>query len=148
MSSFELIIARGPSSDEGTFGVATLGDQSWTSLELPWRENATNISCIPHGQYKTAKVYSPRFSQLVFLLLNVPGRSEVEMHPANWAGDMAKGYFSNLRGCITLGQERGSIVTPTGREQSAVMRSGAAIRQLMQAVGAGTLTITIADSNS
>lgn len=62
------------------------------TIELPWRDNATGVSCIPAGSYKLAKRWSPKYKWHVHVL-NVPKRFWILMHPAN---DAAK----ELRGCI------------------------------------------------
>ena len=138
-----LKIARGDSTDEGTFGVATLGGKTYVSLELPDRDNAEGVSRIPSGTYKTERIYSAHFNRRVFRLLDVPGRSEIEIHPANWAGDTEKDWHSDLRGCITLGMQRASIQNPEGRMQAAVLKSTIAIDALDAAVGDDALDVEI-----
>lgn len=53
---------------------------------------------IPTGRYRVVNYDSPRFQRLVPLLLEVPGRTAIEMHGAN--------YPQQLDGCIGVGQER------------------------------------------
>lgn len=77
-------------------GVKTLG-----SLELPWKENAVNISCIPKGEYIVKTTYSPTFSRDMWEIMNVPNRKGVRIHAAN--------YFYQIQGCIALGLARGDI---------------------------------------
>ena len=138
-----LHIARGPSTDEGTFGVATLDNSTWVSLELPDRSNKPDISCIPKGTYKTVFIYSPHFNRKVYRLLDVPGRENVEIHPANWAGDTSLGWHSDLKGCITLGLEEVTIPNPKGKVQAAVYKSTVAIDDLEDEVGDDTLEVII-----
>ena len=77
----------------GTNGALLLnGDRVCSTIELPWKENAPRISCIPEGIYELKKRYSQRFGKH-FQLLNVPGRSYILIHPANDA-------LKELRGCI------------------------------------------------
>ena len=64
------------------------------TLELPWKENKTNISCIPTGEYKVVQRYTKKFGSH-FHLLDVPGRKWILIHPAN--------YVRELRGCIAPG---------------------------------------------
>lgn len=138
-----LHIARGPSTDEGTFGVAQLDNQTWVSLELPDRDNAPNVSRIPAGTYDTDLVYSAKFQRMVFRLEDVPGRSNVEIHPANWAGDVSKGFYSDLHGCITIGVRRGTLQNPNKRVQNAVMASAQAMDRLEAMVGQEELQVVI-----
>lgn len=44
------------------------------TLELPWKNNENNISCIPEGKYKCIPYLSPKFKKDVWLVLDVPGR--------------------------------------------------------------------------
>lgn len=62
------------------------------SLELPWRDNLNNISCIPEGTYDCEKVVSPNHG-LCVLLKDVPNRTAILIHAGNFAasGDALKG---------------------------------------------------------
>ena len=51
------------------------------TLELPWKENRRNISRIPAGEYEAIKYYSPKHKRIVILLLDVPDRTNIEIHP-------------------------------------------------------------------
>lgn len=62
------------------------------TIELPWRDNINQHSCIPEGVYKITKRYSKRFKNH-FCLVNVPNRSLILIHPANNA-------LKELKGCI------------------------------------------------
>jgi hypothetical protein len=64
------------------------------TLELPWKDNQRRISCIPEGTYKAIKHRSPKFGESVWIQ-NVPNRSEILIHPAN--------YVRQLLGCIAPG---------------------------------------------
>ena len=48
------------------------------TLERPWINNATSISCIPSGIYKFKRDTHGRFQW--FRLLDVPGRTNIEFH--------------------------------------------------------------------
>jgi hypothetical protein len=61
-------------------------------IELPWRGNQRNISCVPEGIYELVPRYSKKFKNHL-ILRNVPGRSLILFHPANNA-------LKELRGCI------------------------------------------------
>lgn len=92
-------LTRTDHTDEGTFGVLRFGPSVLYSLELPWRDNRRQRSCIPVGSYECALVNSPRFGR-VYGVANVPGRSHVLIHAANLAGDVDMGYKTQLHGCI------------------------------------------------
>ena len=78
-----------------TLGRLSYGDFKCFTLELPWRHNAEDISCIPHGQYLAEKYHSPTKGD-VLLLLGVENRTYIEMHAGN--------YTRDVLGCILLGQ--------------------------------------------
>ena len=97
------------STDEGTFGIIMFKNKYLFTLELPNRDNKPNISCIPTGIYDVSLRYSPHFHKKLYHLHNVLNRSYIMIHPANFAGDVSKGYKSQLSGCIALGKEIGKI---------------------------------------
>lgn len=65
------------------------------TLELPWRGNRRNESCVPIGVYSLKWTYSPGFRRRTWELTDVPGRDGIRIHPAN--------YIRELRGCIAPG---------------------------------------------
>lgn len=64
------------------------------SLELPWKDNQRNVSCIPIGTYQMIKHDSPKFGKC-FWLQHVEERSEILIHGAN--------FYTDLRGCMAPG---------------------------------------------
>ena len=62
------------------------------TIELPWKNNKRNISCIPEGVYEIEPRFSKRFKHHL-IVKNVTGRSYILFHPAN---DAKK----DLEGCI------------------------------------------------
>ncbi|OPB97914.1 DUF5675 family protein [Elizabethkingia occulta] len=62
------------------------------TIELPWHNNRRKVSCIPEGRYGLLKRHSPKFGWHISVL-NVPGRSAILFHPANYA-------LKELQGCI------------------------------------------------
>lgn len=69
----------------------------FATLELPWRQNAPKISCIPAGRYQVVFAWSDRWNRLVPWLVGVPHRSAIEMHVGNVPRD--------TDGCIIVGSE-------------------------------------------
>ena len=65
-------------------------------LELPYKDNKRNISCIPKGTYKVEKTYSPSFKKSLYLVKDVSNRSGIRIHVAN--------FNYQLRGCLAPGQ--------------------------------------------
>ena len=68
------------------------------TLERPWLDNQTKISCIPLGTYQGQVQPSPHFNRDLPELLDVPGRSQILMHVGNTTKDTL--------GCILLGLSR------------------------------------------
>ena len=103
------VTLRQQSTDQGTFGILyTLGFKCYT-LELPWRDNKSNLSCIPKGTYAVHWTYSPHFKRYMYQITGVTGRAGIRIHSANYAGDVTKGYRSHLYGCIALGKRIGIL---------------------------------------
>ena len=68
---------------EGTQGVLEWnGTIVCYTIELPWLGNQRRISCIPEGEYFLQLRFSPKF-KWHFLLMDVPGRDLILIHPAN-----------------------------------------------------------------
>lgn len=64
------------------------------TLELPWKDNATQVSCIPEGIYQVQTRKTDKFG-LHYHVQNVPGREWILIHSAN--------YVYQLLGCIIPG---------------------------------------------
>ncbi len=73
---------------------------TYYSLELPWKDNERRVSCIPVGTYKLKKHNSGKFGR-TFWVQDVPNRSEILIHPAN--------YTRELLGCIAVGMDHKDI---------------------------------------
>jgi hypothetical protein len=89
----------------GTTGqILTQGSLLTYCIELPWKNNHTRVSCIPEGRYRIIQRYNEHFGAH-FQLVDVPGRKEICIHPANDA-------LLELKGCIApvsmlRGEDRG-----------------------------------------
>lgn len=71
------------------------------TIELPWRDNMKQVSCIPEGKYELRKRYSRKFGWHIEIV-GVMHRSLILIHSANNA-------LKELRGCIgTVTQLLGS----------------------------------------
>lgn len=93
-------------NDKQTLGILTAvntNDEIFVckTLELAWKDNKPNISCIPSGVYECKYTRSNRLSQVkgtdfyTYEVLGVKGRAGIRIHAAN--------YFFQLLGCIALG---------------------------------------------
>lgn len=88
----ELILTRTYHA-KGTNGVLEVNGKPFCfTIELPWKNNAPRLSCIPEGSYPLVKRFSVDFKQHL-LVRQVPGRSFILIHPANNA-------LRDLQGCI------------------------------------------------
>lgn len=91
-----MIIQRVDSPSDRTNGILTLPDGTeYKSLERPWLNNQTSISCIPAGHYKFKRDTHGRFQW--FRVLDVTGRTSIEMHLGTRP--------SHSEGCILLPKE-------------------------------------------
>lgn len=92
-------------SDKGLLGTLSMAGAEWEfkclTLELPWRDNRPNISCIPAGTYSAHRRHGSKGHR--WYLENIEDRSGVMFHVGNWAGDKSAGFKSDTRGCILLG---------------------------------------------
>ena len=110
----KVLIERTETGDTGTFGILKSGSGfSCYTLELPWHENKTDISCIPTGVYICKYLPSPKHGNC-YHVTDVPGRTSVEIHSANWAGDVSRGLKSQLLGCIAIGRSIDTVVDQKG----------------------------------
>ena len=62
------------------------------TIELPWKDNETKVSCIPEGKYFIEKRYSRKFHWHLEVI-DVKNRKLILFHPANNA-------LKELNGCI------------------------------------------------
>lgn len=88
----ELLISRNYHT-KGTNGALHVNGKPFCfTIELPWKDNAPKVSCIPEGSYNIVKRHSDDHGNHL-LVQGVPGRSYILIHPANNA-------LKELRGCI------------------------------------------------
>lgn len=142
----KVIIKRGLSTDQGTFGVLTLPDLglSWSSLELPWRDNKPGVSCIDPGAYTARVKWSNHFQKMLYHINDQHGRQGVEIHAGNFAGDTLLCWKSDVLGCIMLGTVVDKImIDKSGRLQRALLHSGVALVEFMTATNGAPLEIEI-----
>jgi len=93
-----MILRRFAHTRFGALGRLQVGGVELYTVELPWRGNERNESCIPPGRYNYQRHDSPRFGETLWLR-DVPGRSEILFHVANSPAD--------LDGCIGPGLDYG-----------------------------------------
>ena len=138
-------IYRFPSTDQGTHGIFICRGLILHTLELPDRQNKPNVSCIPNGEYQVTQRYSPSFRKTLYWIKNVPDRSYILVHAANFAGDESKGFQTHLQGCVTLGKASGKAKNKYGNMQGCVFRSAQAVREFEEHMQNKDFTLTIKD---
>ena len=111
----------GEMSLNGAFFCYTLEPRADQSQGKPY--------CIPAGQYSVTLQMSARFHRITPHVMNVPGFSEIEIHPGN--------YPKDTEGCCLVGSTR---------ETDFVGNSQATFGQLMPQLQAGPISITYVDA--
>ena len=108
----KLTLIRDFQDNEATLGKLLFNDSPVCfTLEHPWRDNQSKISCIPLGTYQGQVQLSPHFGRYLPELLDVPGRSQILMHVGNTAKDTL--------GCILLGLSRNTEEHSIGQSRVA-----------------------------
>ena len=90
------------------------------TLELPWQDNATDISCIPDGQYLCKPHESPSQGS-VYKVFDVPYRDHILIHIGNTTDD--------IEGCILVGASAGTL-----NGKPAVLNSKNCMKRLMSII--------------
>lgn len=67
----------------------------FVTLEPPWKENQSDLSCIPKGNYRCKRIISAKFGE-TFEITGVPGRSSILFHGGN--------SHKDTHGCILIGK--------------------------------------------
>ncbi len=88
-------ITRSLDTGKESIGVFNAPNFNVRTLERPWKNNKTGISCIPKGTYTVKWTLSPKLARYTYQVMDVPGRSGIRFHPGN--------YFFDVEGCILLG---------------------------------------------
>lgn len=78
----------------GTLGIIEIGENLIFTLELPYKNNERNVSCIDEGKYKLTRYNSNKFKDC-FKVNDVKNRSDILIHSGN--------SLNNTRGCILVG---------------------------------------------
>lgn len=89
------------------------------TLELPWKDNQRNISCIPKGEYEVKKRTSKRFKEH-FHITGVDNRSYILIHSGN--------YHHQIRGCVLVGDDLRDI---NGDNRMDVVNSKSTLNKLL-----------------
>tara|TARA_R110000772_G_C13118017_1_gene421494 strand:+ start:220 stop:651 length:432 start_codon:yes stop_codon:yes gene_type:complete len=112
----ELTLVRFKCGDRETIGRLTVptaeGVKLFWTIENPWVDNETNISCIPEGFYYLERYDSPTHGDGTWQFVDVPKRSYCQIHVAN--------YARNVQGCIGLGNTLMEELSGVGSSRDAM----------------------------
>lgn len=117
-------ITRGHKSSSVTMGMLKidgLEHKPIYTLELPWKENKSDVSCIPEGRY-LCKPYSSEKYKDVYEITGVKDRSKILLHQGNTVDD--------IKGCIICGNTAGYL---NGKE--AVLNSENTLDYIKSVIG-------------
>lgn len=136
---------RYSSSNQGSKGLLItpgLDLSHFCIMELPWRDNKPNYSCIPDGEYLCKYRESKKFRQH-YHLQEVEGRSWILTHTGNLAGDTKRGWKTHSHGCLLIGSRFGKLKIDEYKYQDAVLNSRPTLRKLIKALEKEDFTLRI-----
>ena len=128
---FEISVKRTRTDDIQTTGQFTLvvnGVLKLTgyTLELPWRDNERQVSCIPPGKYRLKHFHSVKFGHCLELQ-QVPDRDAILIHAGN--------YNRDTHGCILIGA---NLVDINQDGNMDVTSSKVTMERMMNSIGGET----------
>lgn len=135
----QVTLRRTEMGNAGTFGVLEVDGLEFRTGELPWRDNARGKSCVPAGTYLVEWDPSPKYGYK-YELRDVPGRTTILIHAANYVGDEDMGLKAQVDGCIALGQQ---VVLMEG--QKALSQSRVSVQSFEDYMGHKPFELTIID---
>ena len=112
----EILLQRIWFDDKYTLGILVDDNPICLTLELPWRDNKNDISCIPDGSYNV------KYMDGKYHVYGVGGRKYIEMHSGNTVDD--------THGCILFGESIGVL-----NKRFAVLESKSAMKKFKNIVG-------------
>lgn len=137
----KVLIDRIFGNDKETLGVLSTTGFQCKTLELPDKNNAQKISCIPVGVYLCKYTKSPLFSQkaghdvYTYEITKVTGRGGIRIHSAN--------YARQLLGCVALGAMHKDL---DADGQLDVIHSGETMKQFEALMNKEDFELTIVKS--
>lgn len=138
-----LLLVRFHRDDEGTLGSLVFDGRELCLMgELPWRDNAPGMSCIPPGGYRVdylARSASGKYRD-VYHVQDVPKRAGILIHAGNFSGDTTRGWVADSWGCLLPGLRAGKM-----SGQRVVLASRGALRAIHQATGRRGFHLEILD---
>lgn len=96
----DIKLVRTSENSFGTFGILSIEYPHYqpiaVAMELKWKDNKRNISCIPPGTYELFKRMKGK-KKFVYEFKNVPYRTYIQIHVGNYPADS--------KGCILVGEK-------------------------------------------
>ena len=138
----KIVITRQASSPSGTPGeLQVTNPQGETfackTLELPWKDNQSGISCIMADSYPATIWHSAHLDCDVLRLTDKHGRKDCLIHCGNFAGDVSQGLETQVHGCTLVGSSYGTLTNDEGKSQTAILNSRVTLKRLINFVGRG-----------
>lgn len=94
------LLTRNWLDEKQSLGQLEVGRTKVYTLELPWKDNQFQVSCIPDGTYKVTKKTSRKFGKC-FWIREVPNRTHILIHAGN--------YHWDILGCVLVGKDHKDI---------------------------------------
>lgn len=142
MTLARLTLQRAHEDDTKTLGAIynEQGRREVVTLEPPAHASAHDKGRIPAGEYVCERHYSPEHRRVVFWILDVPGRGEIEIHIGCLPRD--------TKGCVLVGLEYGDVDygdgTPDGKGPG-ILASKAAFLSFMADHPEQRFSLTVID---
>lgn len=115
-------IKRTSFTQDSTIGEVYINDKLFAlSLELAWKDNNKNISCIPVGEEYTLskRVTKKRGEHLI--VNNTEPRQSILIHPGN--------TYRDIQGCIILGDSVRFTVLPDNKLEAYIMNTVKTVKE-------------------
>ena len=135
----KISVVRNKTSEEGTQGILTTdaGFQCCT-LELPWENNKSGVSCIITDDYDASIWFSPHLNREVLRLEDKHGRKDCLVHNGNFAGE-GDGDVTQVHGCTEVGAGYGLVQRADGKTQFGITASITTLTKLINHVHDNTI---------
>ena len=138
MADLKAELIRVETGKKGSFGVWLWNGETFcVTLELPYRQNRKNVSCIPAGTYQCVLTPSPLVERITkgkwkqaYEITGIPNRSRVLVHPGNLVED--------TEGCVLAASSYGKL-----KGERAVLNSGATFDSFMTFAAGRPFTLTV-----
>ena len=99
-----MILKRFTSTDLGTFGVLSVDNHQFYTVEKPWVNNTPEISCIPDGEYRLEPHSSAKYGNVLCMVNDEGVTHYKEPHSKRYACLIhVANYEKDVIGCIGLG---------------------------------------------